>query len=152
MDIQRHGSSADCASGVFMLSFHRSFFLYECVVLQPGVSHSALCEAVEAHKLLAVQEGRLELLLQQLADKEALLEQARQLVGTHTMQLQMLSCMMTMIPCSLTTHFINSSSCWRQLASTCHELNKLLHATVHHVNILSEYVGRVCQDMLLLHP
>lgn len=52
--------------------------------LQPGVSHTALCEAVEAHKLLAAQEGRLELLLQQLADKEALLEQARQLVGAHT--------------------------------------------------------------------
>jgi hypothetical protein len=36
---------------------------------------------VEAHKALAAQEGRLDLLLQQLADKEVLLEQARQLVS-----------------------------------------------------------------------
>lgn len=46
-----------------------------------GVVHTGLTEVVEAHKQLAAQEGRLELLLQQLADKEELLEQARQLVS-----------------------------------------------------------------------
>jgi hypothetical protein len=35
---------------------------------------------VEAHKTLAAQEARLQLLMQQLADKEVLLDQARQLV------------------------------------------------------------------------
>lgn len=47
----------------------------------PGVSNSALCDVVEAHKTLAAQEARLQLLMQQLADKEVLLDQARQLVS-----------------------------------------------------------------------
>lgn len=42
---------------------------------------SALSEVVEAHRALAAQRSKLELLQQQLADKEALLEQARQLVS-----------------------------------------------------------------------
>ena len=46
-----------------------------------GVSKSALCEVVEAHKALAAQEARLQLLIEHLSDKDALLEQARQLVS-----------------------------------------------------------------------
>jgi hypothetical protein len=49
----------------------------------PGLTHTALWEVVEAHKALAAQERRLELLMQQLADKEELLEQARQLVSLY---------------------------------------------------------------------
>jgi outer membrane protein TolC len=46
-----------------------------------GVARSALAEVVQAHVTAAEQQARLELLLQQLVDKEALLEQARQLVS-----------------------------------------------------------------------
>jgi hypothetical protein len=41
---------------------------------------TALSTAVAAHRLLVAQEGRLGLLVQQLADKEELLQRARQLV------------------------------------------------------------------------
>lgn len=62
---------------------HPSLRLLFCVMslLCSAVATTALWRVVEAHKTLAAQEGRLDLLLQQLADKEALLEQARQLVS-----------------------------------------------------------------------
>lgn len=46
------------------------------------MTKTALWQVVEAHKALAAQEARLDLLLQQLADKEELLQQARQLVSS----------------------------------------------------------------------
>jgi hypothetical protein len=48
---------------------------------------SALSEVVEAHRQLAAQQTRLDVLQQLLVDKELLLSDARQMVSKHGAQL-----------------------------------------------------------------